>query len=79
MYSWEDAGKKFDSLYKSDVAKKIMPEGTPIIVNKWFPAAHIDYYIAAKTRQQTVGIGNVFDLHQYYWSNKYKKQFNYGR
>lgn len=78
MYGWEDAGKKFDSLYKSDVANKIMPVGAPIIINKWFPAAHIDFYIATITKQQTVGIGNIFDLHQYYWSNKYKKKLNNG-
>lgn len=73
MYGWEEAGKKFDSLYKSDVAKKIMPFNAPIIINKWFPGAHTDFYIANKTKQPTFGIGRLFDLHQYYWSDKYKK------
>lgn len=78
MYGWKRAGLKFDSLYRSDVAKKTMPFGAPIIVTKWFPAAHIDFYIANKTKQETIGIGNIFNLHQYYWMNEYKKQLKNG-
>lgn len=55
-----------------------MPSGAPIIVTSWFPAAHIDFYIASKTKQQTIGIGNILNLHQYYWTNKYKKQLKNG-
>lgn len=78
MYGWEEAGQKFDSLYRSDIANKIMPYGAPIIVTHWFPAAHIDYYIATRTMQQTLGMGSILDLHQYYWMNKYKKQLKKG-
>jgi len=74
MYGWKEAGEKFDSLYRSDVEKKIMPLSAPIIVTNWFPAAHIDFYIATKTKQQTLGIGDILSLHQYYWMNEYKKQ-----
>ena len=78
MYGWEEAGQKFDSLYRSDVANKIMPYGAPIIITNWFPAAHIDYYIAARTGQETLGMGSVLALHQYYWTNAYKKQLKKG-
>jgi len=78
MYGWKEAGEKFDSLYKNDLAKKTMPSGAPIIVTSWFPAAHIDFYIASKTKQQTIAMGNVLNLHQYYWMNKYKKQLKNG-
>jgi hypothetical protein len=78
MYGWEEVGQKFDSLYRSDVSKKIMPSGVPIIVTNWYPAAHIDFYIANKTKQQTFGIGDILNLHQYHWMNKYKKQLKEG-
>jgi Dolichyl-phosphate-mannose-protein mannosyltransferase len=78
MYGWKEAGEKFDSLYRSDVEKKIMPLSAPIIVTNWFPAAHIDFYIATKTKQQTLGIGDILSLHQYYWMNQYKKQLKNG-
>lgn len=78
MYGWEEAGKKFDSLFRSDVEKKIMPSDAPIVVTNWSPAAHIDFYIATKTKQQTFGIGDILSLGQYYWTNKYKRQLKDG-
>ena len=78
MYGWKEAGKQFDSLYRSDTAKKIMPSGSPIVITKWYPAAHFDFYFADKTNQQILGIGSIFDLHQYYWMNQYKKQLKKG-
>jgi len=49
---------RFESIYNnSDVDKKTMPPGASIIVDNWFPAAHINFYIASKTKQQTLGIG----------------------
>lgn len=78
MYGWKEAGEKFDSLYRNDLSKNMMLPDAPIIVTNWFPAAHIDYYIAYKTKQQTFAIGNVLNLHQYYWMNEYKKQLQPG-
>jgi Dolichyl-phosphate-mannose-protein mannosyltransferase len=78
MYGWLEAGIKFDSLYRNDVSKKIMPPGALIIVTGWYPAAHIDYYITNLTKQETFGIGNISDLHQYYWMNVYKKPLEKG-
>jgi hypothetical protein len=78
MYGWREAGEKFDSLFKNDVAKGRMPSYAPIIVTNWFPASHIDFYIASITNQQTVGMGNISDLHQYYFMNDYKKKLKPG-
>jgi hypothetical protein len=78
MYGWQEASKRYDSIFRSDVSKKKMPQTAPIIITKWFPAAHIDFYFSSKTKQQTFGIGNIFELGQYYWSNKYKKPLKTG-
>jgi hypothetical protein len=78
MYGWKDAGVKFDSLYRSDVAHKLMPAGAPVIVTNWFPAAAIEFYITSKTKQQIIGIGTIDDLHQYHWTNQYKKPLKAG-
>jgi hypothetical protein len=72
MYGWKDTGRQFDSFYRRDIFTKKMPINAPIIVTRWFPAAHLDYYIGSKTKQQTIGMGDIFDLHEYYWTNKYK-------
>ncbi|MEE1946794.1 glycosyltransferase family 39 protein [Pedobacter sp. KR3-3] len=78
LYGWKEAGLKFDSLYRQDVALQNMPAKAPIIINKWFPAAHIDYYLCSLTQQSTWAIGNLFDLHQYQFYNAYKRQLAKG-
>lgn len=77
-YGWQEAGSKFDSLYKADVEKKIMPPNAPIIVTNWYPGASIEFYIAHKTGQEVLGIGEISDLHQYYWTNKDKRPLKNG-
>ena len=78
MYGWQQASTKFDSLYKDDIAKKIMPVNCPIVITNYFPGAHIDYYIASRTGQQIWGLGGAYDLHQYYWLNKTKRPLRKG-
>ncbi|WEK17779.1 MAG: glycosyltransferase family 39 protein [Candidatus Pedobacter colombiensis] len=74
LYGWRDAGKQFEQLYQNDIKDGKMLAHEPIIINKWFPAAHIDFYIAGITKQETYGIGPIFDLHQYYFYNQYLKE-----
>jgi len=74
LYGWEQAGQQFAKLQLDDVSKGMMKGNEPIIINKWFPAAHIDFYLTKLTGQQTYGIGPIFDLHQYYFYNKYRKK-----
>ena len=72
-YGWRSAAAKFDSLYRSDVAKKIMPANASIIATNWAPASNIEFYFTPLTHQQVIGIGDFSNLHQYYFTNHYKK------
>lgn len=72
LYGWQSAASAYDSLYKSDVLKKRMPINAPIVITDWALAAHIDYYMGHLTGQQTFGLGNVINLHQYFWMNSEK-------
>lgn len=78
IYGWKDAGTQFNDLYASDTARHIMPPLALIIADKWFPAAHIDFYIASITGQQVYALGNIFNLHHYVWLNAYKKPLKKG-
>lgn len=78
MYGWKNTGRTFDSFYRRDIFMKTMPMNAPIIVTRWYPAAHIDYYIGSKTNQQTIGMGDILDLHEYFWTNKYKSTLKPG-
>jgi len=69
MYGWKVASKKIDSLVKADEKNGIMPHDAEFVSNKWYPAAHIDYYIARPLHKFVVGIGAMNDLHHYEWLN----------
>jgi 4-amino-4-deoxy-L-arabinose transferase-like glycosyltransferase len=78
MYGWKKMASQFDSIYQSDLLNKRMPVRAPIIITKWYPASHIDFYMAHLTNQVTIGMGDITDLHQYFWTNRYKKALKTG-
>lgn len=74
LYGWKETGRLVNAVYKSDVLTGTMPGLAPIIITRWFPAAHLDFYVGSRTGQQTYGMGKIFDLHQYYWYNMLRKK-----
>jgi len=71
MYGWESVGADFLVWIKNEDAQNKLPSNKTIVCNNWFPAAHIDYYIARPAGMHVLGVGNINDLHHYYWLNKY--------
>jgi hypothetical protein len=69
MYGWRNFARSFDSLKKADIAAGLMKPGAGIVCSKWFPAAHIDYYVAQYKKPLVTGIGELNDLHHYQWLN----------
>ncbi len=68
---WQALYTDFDSLSKTDVEKGIMQENSPILVNKWFPAAQLELYVGSKMPQHTLlGVGTLPNLHKFAWLNK---------
>jgi hypothetical protein len=72
MYGWEESARLIDSVWKQDLANgKINPDFV-VLSNKWFPAGHIDYYIAKPLDHKLFAIGPLDDIHHYYWLNSYR-------
>ena len=68
MFGWKQASDKILSI----LIKKQLTQ-LPIVSNNWYPAAHIDYYIARPNNMKVYGLGNLANIHKYYWINtKYK-------
>ncbi|AUC14596.1 hypothetical protein BTO06_05345 [Tenacibaculum sp. SZ-18] len=65
MYGWEQASEKITQVFKEEYVSDL-----PIISNRWYPAAHIDYYIARPNDMKVYGIGNLNEIHKYYWINQ---------
>ena len=70
MYGWNVAFQKIDSLVTADAENGLMPHDAQFVSNKWYPAAHIDYYIARPLHKFVFGIGEMNDLHHYEWLNE---------
>ena len=67
---WNDFGKEMQKLVEADKAKGTMKSSSPILVSKWFPAGHIEYYVATKTHQSVLATGKLEDIHKFAWLNK---------
>ena len=64
--------KNFESEYVSWMKQQNDNSGIKqlkIVCNKWFPAAHIEYYAAHPTHTEVVGVGKLNDLHNFAWLN----------
>lgn len=67
---WKKFGKDFGMIYKRDTMQETMQPGSLLLSNYWFPAAHIDWYVAAPNHLSVKAIGPLHDIHQYAWLNK---------
>jgi hypothetical protein len=73
MYGWKQAKEKFEEfLTKEGIYEPDYPK-IAIATDKWFPAAHIDYYIAYPLNIRLFAFGGVERIHKYYWIHKERK------
>jgi hypothetical protein len=70
LYGYRQLGEKFASLADHDIKTGRMPEETPIIAFRWFPAANLDYYVATPIHKKVYALGTLARIHKYYWINK---------
>lgn len=68
MFGWNDFKKSFKEMLISE--KKDSNKINTIIVDNWFPASHILYYVAKPLHMRVVGVGDINNLHKFIWLNK---------
>ena len=78
MIGWKELGKNFHQLAEADVQSGMMKKEAVIIADKWFPAAHIDYYVAMRMQKELIAIGDTDNIHQYAWINNERKPLTTG-
>jgi hypothetical protein len=77
MYGWKEIKREFKKIY-TDNKSAGKTSTTFVISNKWFPAAHIDNYIAQPLQLNFIAIGELNDIHTYNWLNQYRKKITAG-
>lgn len=71
MYGWKQAKVKFEQFLQKE--EGITPDEynhVKILTNNWFPAAHLDFYIAQPLRMELLVTGDLLNAHKYYWINQ---------
>ncbi|MCP4553747.1 MAG: phospholipid carrier-dependent glycosyltransferase [Bacteroidetes bacterium] len=66
MYGWDQVKEEFEVLISNDKTDA----KDAIIVQRWFPAAHLDYYVAKPLGIKLLAIGKLDQIHKYAWINK---------
>ena len=78
MYGWRKFVPDFSKIVETDIKAGLMKPDAVIISNKWFPAAHTDFYVAMPLKKDLVAIGDTNDIHQYAWINTQRKTLQTG-
>lgn len=70
MYGWKQAREKFEKFLVKEGISENDHKNVAIISDNWFPAAHLDHYIAYPLDIKLVALGSIERIHKYYWINK---------
>lgn len=68
MYGWDQVQSALKEL---ETERKDL-EPLPLVSNKWYPGSHLYYYVAEPMEKQLYVLGDMKDMHKYYWINKTK-------
>ena len=79
MYGWDQMREGFAAVHDSLVATGEMQADDGIIALKWFPAANMDYYIATPLGMNLYALGDLNQIHKYYWINQFRGGLQEGR
>ncbi len=60
---------RVDSLYRRDLSAGSIRKDAFLVCDYWFPAAHIDYYVARPFHFRFLAFGGGAAIHQYAWIN----------
>lgn len=78
MYGWRKISQPFGTIKNQLEKEGYIQKDAPIISQRWFPAAHIDYYVAMPNNTQVLGLGSLERIHKYAWINKKRGGFYKG-
>ncbi len=70
MYGWNQFAGEFNPWLEGQKKIGSLKPDVKIVSHKWFPAAHLDYYVALPAHITLVGVGDITDLHQYFWLDR---------
>lgn len=71
MNGWSEAGQQFGEIYKDEIRTGKASPSSPVVCYKWW-GSHVEYYFCRPFNIRMIGLGELNDLHQYAWLNRYR-------
>ena len=78
LSGWKDFSAAFKTIVAQDQSSNLMGKASSIIVGKWFPAGHIEFYTSRTTGMPLIGMGPLQDIHKFAWLNKQRPALTLG-
>jgi 4-amino-4-deoxy-L-arabinose transferase-like glycosyltransferase len=79
MYGYDQVGEAFKKISEREESNGSMAEGSELVSNKWFPGAHLDFYVAWPTHRNLFLIGSLNEIHKYAWINQQRGGLQKGK
>ncbi len=79
MYGWTELGMRFRALRQQLIDKGQAKNNAVLLCHKWFPAAHLDYYVCRYQTPALVVEGPPEDIHHYAWLNTFRPRLETGQ
>jgi hypothetical protein len=79
MYGWKQSGVKFESFLNGEGMSVEERRNVTLLSDKWYPGAHIDYYISSPLNLNLIVAGSIERIHKYFWINQKRENSLPGR
>ena len=74
LYGWNQLEQKMKNVWENDKKNGSMKPNAFVVTNRWYPGAHLDYYICRPNNRTLLIWGEPLDIHQYLWINPTRPQ-----
>ncbi len=78
MYGWRQLEQEFKPWLDKQERSGVIDPAIKMVTYKWFPGAHMDYYVARPLNKPLIGVGTFVELHQYVWTNRVRPSLQKG-
>lgn len=79
LSGWKDFSELFGQMVYEDRMQNRMQPDAAILVDKWFPGGHLEFYASRASGLRVLGTGKLEDIHKFAWLNKVRAPLTPGQ
>jgi hypothetical protein len=78
LSGWAEFSQQFSRVVQHDQDSGIMKKNAPILINKWFPGGHLEFYTSRISGLRVLAVGELDDVHKFAWLNEIREPLHIG-